>query len=144
MKKNVFFILIVFILIFAISGALYSKYYKSNKISSYSYDDKISINKLDSLIKNKKSAVVYFYSPNCVHCEETSPILIPLAKKLNIDLKEFNILKYDSGWGKYKVSGTPTIIFYKNGAEVKRLIGSHSQEEMQQWLTDVKKSINKT
>ena len=79
---------------------------------------------------NEENVTVYFYSPLCVYCERTTPILVPLAESLDIDLKKLNLLEFneDEIWDAYEIEGTPTVVHYKNGEEVARIDGQRTEE----------------
>ncbi|KHD84118.1 thioredoxin family protein [Heyndrickxia ginsengihumi] len=98
------------------------------------YQNIILPNELKSKLQDKKDVTVYFFSPTCPHCKRTSPIVVPLAKKMGIDLKEFNLYEFDDGWDQYKIEATPTIIHYKNGVEDARIVGEHTKAEFKQWF----------
>ncbi|MBY6269805.1 thioredoxin family protein, partial [Parageobacillus thermoglucosidasius] len=58
------------------------------------YQNLILPDELEKKLKNKETVTVYFYSPICPHCQKTTPIVVPLAKKMGIDLKLFNLLEF--------------------------------------------------
>ena len=41
-----------------------------------------------------------------------------MAKDLNVDMKVMDIEKLEAPWDEYKILGTPTIIYFKDGKEV--------------------------
>src|SRR5699024_6845528 len=49
------------------------------------YDDIIHPNDLEERIESGESTTVYFFSPDCVHCQRTTPVLVPLAEDNDID-----------------------------------------------------------
>ncbi|WP_438448623.1 thioredoxin family protein [Gorillibacterium sp. sgz5001074] len=71
----------------------------------------------------KGSQLVYFFSPTCPHCVATTPFLAPLAKEMGVDMKMYNVLEFDQGWADYKLTVTPTLVYYKEGKEVERIEG---------------------
>ena len=79
---------------------------------------------------------VYYYSPICGHCRNTTPIVAPLAMDMNVDLVKFNLLEYDSGWDKYRIKETPTIVQYRDGKEVNRISGYHEKEVFETWFNE--------
>jgi thiol-disulfide isomerase/thioredoxin len=83
---------------------------------------------LKQQLADGKTLTVYFYSPTCPHCQRTTPIVVPLAKELGIDLKLFNLLEFEDGWDAYHIEATPTIVHYENGKEIKRIEGYHDEQ----------------
>src|SRR5699024_1751866 len=75
---------------------------------------------LDRALKNKEDMTVYFYSPTCIHCIKSTPIVVPLVDELDIDMKKLNTLEYEGDMSDFGIEGTPTIIHYENGEEVTR------------------------
>ncbi|TXL63999.1 thioredoxin family protein [Cerasibacillus terrae] len=100
------------------------------------YDNQIKPEELNKLLDEKEDVTVYFYSPECSYCLETTPILVPLAEKLDIDVKKINVLEYQEAWDKYKLDGTPTLIHYKDGEETGRIDGYHEEEEFQSFFDE--------
>lgn len=105
-----------------------------DQLDDPNYQNQITPDALDELLDNGEDAFVYFYSPTCVYCQRTTPILVPLAEELNIDLKKHNLLEFEESWDTYNIDGTPTLIVYENGEEVDRISGEHSEEEFNEFL----------
>ena len=102
------------------------------------YTNKISLSDLQKNLKEKKEETVYFYQTSCVHCQKLSPVLVPMAKDLNVDMKVMDIEKLDAPWDEYKIQGTPTIIHFKDGKEVSRISGEQPKDKLKEWLEQTK------
>lgn len=100
------------------------------------YQNIILPEELDERLANKEDLTVYFFSPTCSFCVATTPIVAPLAKEMDIDLKQFNLLEFENGWNKYKIESTPTIIQYKDGKEVARIVGGQDKETFEAWFNE--------
>ncbi|WP_445613583.1 thioredoxin domain-containing protein [Geobacillus sp. YF-1] len=87
-----------------------------------------------------KSLTVYFYSPLCPHCQRTTPIVVPLAKQLGIDLQLFNLLEFEEGWDDYRIEATPTIVHYEGGKETKRIEGYHDEQTFREFFSSISRS----
>lgn len=83
---------------------------------------------LDKKLENGEDVTVYYYSPTCSHCQRTTPVVVPIAEDLGVDMKKMNLLEFDK-MDYYSVEGTPTIIHYENGKEVARIVGSQENPE---------------
>lgn len=97
-------------------------------------ENEISIEVLQKNITEQKEQFVYFYQTDCIYCKATSPIVIPLAEEMNVDLKQLNLQEETEGWEKFDIEGTPTIVHFKNGQEVDRIFGQKTKEEFQEWF----------
>lgn len=132
MKKILIFILITLsalILIF-----LLTKQKIPQKNTTNYYQNQIKINELQNDILKQNEKFVYFYQTNCHYCQKISPIVIPMANTLNIDMKVLNLEEETNGWNQFKIEGTPTIVHYRNGKEVDRIEGEYKQKEFEAWF----------
>ncbi|TCN17546.1 thioredoxin family protein [Mesobacillus foraminis] len=98
------------------------------------YQNLILPNELEGDLEANKDRFVYFYSPTCSHCKETTPVLSPLAKELDVDLVLYNLLEFEEGWDDYKIEATPTIIYFKDGEEADRLRGTNTKDAFKKWF----------
>lgn len=101
------------------------------------YSNLILPEELEQKLNNGESLTVYFYSPTCPHCVETTPVVVPLADSLNIDLKMFNLLEFRDGWDEYNIESTPTIVHFNQGKEEKRIVGEKPEQEFSQWFNEI-------
>ena len=139
MKKMIIFLVIIIALFAAIAfitntqnkqKAEGNPYNKKNleqstidQLNDPNYQNLILPDELAEALKNKEDKTVYFYSPECVHCQKTTPIVAPLAEEMGIDLVQYNLLEFEQGWDDYGIESTPTIVHYKNGKEEARIVG---------------------
>ncbi|WP_410984754.1 thioredoxin family protein [Bacillus cereus] len=135
MKKMLIFsgiIIVLFAAIFAVTKM------ESNKEKSY-YTNKISSDEIRKNNEEKKEQTIYFYQTGCVYCEKVTPVVVPMTKDMNIDMKVIDILNDNPTWDEYKIEGTPTIIHFKDGKEVSRIHGEQSKEDFEKWFKENKK-----
>lgn len=92
------------------------------------YQNIILPDELDKRINSGEATTVYFFSPTCVHCKNTTPMVSPLAKELDVDLLQYNLIEFEQGWKGYGITATPTIVFYQDGEEQVRVEGAQSEE----------------
>lgn len=89
------------------------------------YKNQILPDELETKLENGETMTVYFYSPTCVHCQNTTPVIVPMVDEMGLDLKKLNLLEFEDQWNKYGIDSTPTLIHFENGEEVSRLVGYH-------------------
>lgn len=97
------------------------------------YQNIIVPDDLDAQLANGENITVYYFSPTCVYCQKTTPVVVPLAEELDVDLKKMNLLEFDK-MDYYDIEGTPTIIHYENGEEVARIVGEQPEEEFRSFF----------
>ncbi|WP_243526023.1 co-chaperone YbbN [Bacillus pseudomycoides] len=139
MKKMLIFggiIIVLFVAIFAVTQMEGEK--KEKKEKNY-YTNKITSSDIRKNNEEKKEQTVYFYQTGCHYCEKVSPIVVPMAKDMNIDMKVIDIFNDEKAWDDYKIEGTPTIIHFKDGKEVNRIKGEQSKDAFEKWFKENKK-----
>lgn len=84
------------------------------------------------VINGKKEAIVDFWAVWCGPCKMLAPTIEALADELDgkiavgkVDVDENRELAM-----KYGVMSIPTVIYFKNGEEVARLVGVQSREKL--------------
>lgn len=152
MKKLIIFLVIIIALFSAIAGITKWQQAKKSEGNVYQKDnlDPATIDLLDDplyqkiilpdelekKLNDKEEVTVYFFSPTCPHCMKTTPELIPAAEQMGIDVYQFNLLEFEDGWNQYRIKYTPTLMHFTNGEEDGRLVGQHTQKEIEDWLQE--------
>ena len=153
MKKLLIFggiIVAVFVLIFVLNSqknkdALANNPYDTDDlrqstidlIKDPNYQNIILPKDLKKKIASGEPVTAYFFSPECVHCQEMTPRLTPLAEKNDIEIVKYNVLEYDQGWNEYLIEATPTMIYFENGKEVERVTGAVSNDQIQAFFDQI-------
>lgn len=102
------------------------------------YKNKITIDLLENDISNNKEKVIYFYQTTCFHCKLVSPIIVPMAEDMNINMQVIDLETYKEGWDKFKITGTPTVIHFKKGKEIDRIEGEQEETTFRKWFNKQK------
>lgn len=98
------------------------------------YQNIILPDDLQSKIESGKPTIAYLFSPLCQHCRNFTPKLMPLAKELNLEINQLNVLEFEDAWDDYQITATPTLIYFKDGVEVSRLIGDHDVDDVREFF----------
>lgn len=75
-------------------------------------------------------AVVDFWAVWCMPCKMMMPVLNDLASDNTLPIKvcKVNVDQQSSLAAKFNIKGIPTLIIFKNGKEVKRLVGAKTKD----------------
>lgn len=94
---------------------------------------------LEKEIASGEPTTVYFYSPLCSYCQQTTPILMPVAEDMDVDVLQYNLLEYEEEAMPYQIEATPTLVHYEDGKEVSRWVGAQPKENIELFFNDVVK-----
>jgi len=108
---------------------------------------KVTIVKKNSQLKeifnSEGIALVDFWSPLCIPCRIMEPTIKELAGKFDgeVDFFKVNVLRHIGLAGKYEVRGLPTLMIFRHGKPVKRLVGFKTKKEIEKALIGVLDTI---
>lgn len=127
MKKNVLLIILV---AFSVLG--YSQDKKNeNKIvtlSAQSYQKEVA----------KGIVLVDYWAVWCGPCRKMEPVLKQIAAETNVKVAKLNVDDYKAFVRTKQVPTIPTMIVYRDGEEMQRLVGVYSKEELLKVLDSYK------
>lgn len=86
-----------------------------------------------SEVENSKLPVLLdFWATWCPPCKMIAPIIDALAKELvgKVKIGKLDVDKNPRTSSQFRVQSIPTLIIFKNGKEVDRLVGAQSKEAM--------------
>ena len=95
---------------------------------------------IDEVLKNEGLVVVDFFATWCAPCQMLAPVLIELEKKYGdeVEFYKVNIDESEDLAIRYGVSSVPTLIFFKNGEEIDRQVGFADEDELSNWIEEMK------
>lgn len=105
-----------------------------DELDDPNYANQIMPDELSEQVESGEAVTVYFYNPECVHCQNTTPYLVPLAEDNGVDMKKMNLLEFKNQWNVYGIESTPTLIHFENGEEQARIVGQRPEEEFQKFF----------
>ena len=129
--------IVIFVLVLGIIGAVY--YYNVNKKEVIKEAGSVGIVKItdsnfeEEVLNSDKTVILDFSSNSCPPCVAMLTTLIDIAKN-NQDVKVATINIDEEGTedtvSKYEVSATPTIIIFKDGSDIKTLVGAVNEDKI--------------
>lgn len=105
-------------------------------LSDKNYQNIILPDAFAKKVESGEGVVGYFFSPECSHCKNYTPKLMPIAKKLNVEVHQVNVLEYPELWQEYALEATPTLIYFEDGKEFARLTGDAPNDTTKQFFND--------
>lgn len=91
----------------------------------------------DDIIKKYKIIVVDCWAPWCGPCRMMAPVIDDLAKEMQgkIVFGKVNVDENPITSVKYQIMSIPTLLVFKNGSLVDRIIGAYPKEELKNKLS---------
>ncbi len=82
------------------------------------------------VLRSDKPVVVDFWAPWCGPCRAIAPILDKLAGDYEgrLTIAKVNTDEQQRWASQFGIQGIPTLIIFKNGKEVERLVGSRPEQ----------------
>ncbi|MCK9624872.1 MAG: thioredoxin [Bacteroidales bacterium] len=86
----------------------------------------------DTVIKSDKPVIVDFWAPWCGPCRMIAPIIEELSSEYEdkVLIAKCNVDESSDVPMKYGIRNIPTLVFFKNGEMVGRLVGAVSKSEI--------------
>jgi thioredoxin 1 len=90
----------------------------------------------DKALLSSNPVLVDFWAPWCGPCRMMSPIIDELAKEYEgrADIYKLNIDENSQAPTKYSIRSIPTMIIFKNGQAVERIVGGLSKIALEEKL----------
>lgn len=91
------------------------------------------------VLESEIPAVVDFWAPWCGPCRMVAPVLEATAQKMNGRFKfyKLNTDKNLNTAQEYRIMAIPSLLVFKNGQEVDRIIGFMPQEQLEEKLQNL-------
>lgn len=86
----------------------------------------VDLEGLEEVINHESRLVLAdFWSPTCVPCRALKPRLAAIADDRSDDVQvvAVNAVEQEEATTRFRVSGVPTLILFRDGAEIDRLTG---------------------
>ena len=91
---------------------------------------------IDDTIKKYETIVVDCWAPWCGPCRMVGPVIDELAKEMQgkVVFGKLNVDENPETSMKHKIMSIPTLLVFKNGNLVERLVGAYPKEELKKKL----------
>ena len=91
--------------------------------------------------QGKGLTVVDFWAPWCGPCQMMGPVIEELAKEYEgkVKIGKLNVDENPETSQNFQVMSIPTIVFFKDGKEVERVVGAKDKESLMDKIDELNK-----
>jgi len=94
---------------------------------------------VDSVTARSGLVIVDFWSPWCSPCNMLNPVIKQLAEKNgDVTIGKLNTAENTGVSRKFGINAIPSILFFKDGNLVKKILGYHNESSLQKMIDDLK------
>jgi len=90
----------------------------------------------EEVLDSEKPVVVDFWAPWCGPCRMVSPIVEELSREYgeSVGFRKMNTDDNENTMMQYGITSIPTLIIFKDGREVNRLVGYAPKEQLRRQI----------
>lgn len=102
-------------------------------IGNEHYDNIVLPETLSKKIESGKPVTAYYFHPECGYCMAMTPVMMPIAKEMGVDVLQYNMLEFPHP---ADIQSWPMLVYYEDGEEVARLAGQQPEENIRAFFTE--------
>jgi len=88
---------------------------------------------LDSVVGSGRALLVDFWAAWCGPCRTIAPIIEAMARERNdVTFAKLNVDENPASASRFRISGIPTMILFRDGTEKGRVVGAVGRRELEQ------------
>ncbi|MBQ6860483.1 MAG: thioredoxin [Clostridia bacterium] len=93
---------------------------------------------LAEVLNNEKLVIIDFFAEWCGPCQMLTPILQEIDKEYGdiVEIYKVNVDESADCAMRYGVTAMPTLVFFKDGEEVERVVGFMPKEELEKIIKE--------
>ena len=113
-----------------------------NKNSKYKTYTSLSYSEYEEKLNKEDTFLLFLWQTGCSHCEDFEPKLKDVIAEYNLEVYGLNLAdlsedEYAKVKNKTFISGTPTLVYLKNGKNEEKLVGDKSKQILLDFLTKI-------
>jgi thioredoxin 1 len=82
-------------------------------------------------LENERPLFVDFWAPWCGPCRQVSPVVDEIARsREDVQFVKVNVDNNQELANRFEIKGIPTLIIFKGGQEIKRVVGAHGKQSI--------------
>jgi len=94
-------------------------------------------NNFDEFINNHELVIVDFWAPWCMPCRMMAPVFEELSNEIKkVKFAKINTAEHARKASEHGVMGIPCLIIFRNGEEIKRLVGYMPKSVLKQKIEE--------
>lgn len=108
-------------------------------IGNENYNNIVLPDTLFEKIGSGESVTAYYFHPECQYCQAMTPVLMPIAKEMDVNVLQYNMQVFGNQVGadtEYNVENWPMLVHYKDGEEVGRMVGAQPEENIRAFFNE--------
>ena len=134
-------LIVILLVVVVLVGFITFTHFRMKNVKPVENSKKIIVlgNKNFKIALKKEILLVDFWAPWCGPCKMVAPILNEIAEtESDIVIGKVNVDQKQGEGTKYKVRNIPTLVVFKNGNEVGRIVGAKSKKAI---LSEVRNAV---
>ena len=134
-------LIVILLVVVVLVGFITFTHFRMKNVKPVENSKKIIVlgNKNFKIALKKEILLVDFWAPWCGPCKMVAPILNEIAEtESDIVIGKVNVDQNQDLAKKYKVRNIPTLVVFKNGNEVGRIVGAKSKKAI---LSEVRNAV---